>query len=104
MRWTIFVFACIGLALACDGSSPSVQWSHYARNCGADSDCVPMADESDCVCPVCPNRAINVSDIQQYQKDLVAYQNACADSGIACSNMTCPVVTPFCDNGTCQVK
>ncbi|HEY1957754.1 MAG TPA: hypothetical protein VGH28_19170 [Polyangiaceae bacterium] len=100
MRIVLIAFALA--SAACDASGPSLEWANYAHNCGSDSDCVPITDVSGCECPLCPNRAINQGDLQQYQKDEVAYQNACV--GTACSNMACAAVTAFCDNGTCQVK
>ena len=102
MRAASFFVVSIVLVAACSGSGPSLQWASYAHNCGANSDCVPIADVSGCQCPLCSNRAINQGDLQQYQKDLVAYEDECA--GTACSNMACPSVTPYCDNGTCEVK
>ena len=93
------------LVAACDtNSGPSLQAANYNRNCGANTDCITIADVSGCQCPLCNNRAINASDELQYKKDLLQYQSECVDSGVACSNMTCPVVTAYCLDGTCQVQ
>jgi hypothetical protein len=103
MRSLLLVVFCAAavLAIACSGSSPGLYWT-YDRSCVGDSDCVPIAVVTGCECPLCDNRAINVMDQAQYEKDAKAYEAACA--GTACSNIACPMVTAYCDGtGTCQV-
>jgi len=104
MRSFTFVVCVLGaLAIACSGgSSPTLSWANYERSCVGDSDCVAIAVATGCECPLCDNRAINVVDQMQYQKDAKAYEAACV--GTACSNIACQVVTAYCDGtGTCQV-
>ncbi len=96
----VLVLAAVIFA-ACGSSSPTLDWSIYNHNCGANTDCIPIAVATTCECPLCDTRAINQSDEADYQKALQQYQAAC--KGTACSNIACPTVTAYCDNGTCQV-
>jgi hypothetical protein len=100
MRLIALLFVMGVLVAACSGG-PSLNWSSYNRNCGADSDCIPIGVATGCECPLCNNVAINLGDETQYQKDYQAYEAAC--KGTACSNIACKVVTAYCDLGTCQV-
>lgn len=94
---------CAVIATACSSSSPPpLRWSDYERNCGVSSDCVAIATATECECPLCDNMAINQADEQTYQKARASYEAAC--KGTPCSNFACVAVTPYCDNGTCQVK
>jgi hypothetical protein len=99
----LFSRSIVVLIVACGSSlPPSLHATNYDRNCVVDSDCVAIADTSQCECPVCSTSAINVADQTAYAADLKAYEDAC--KGTPCSNIACPNVTPYCDNGTCQVK
>jgi hypothetical protein len=100
LTWVFFVTA--ALVIACGSSAPSLHWASYSHNCVVSSDCVAIGVAEGCVCPLCNNRAINLVDEQQYQMDAKQYAAAC--KGTACSNISCPVVTAFCDTtGTCDV-
>ncbi len=104
MRSLPFALCILGiLAIACSGgSSPTLSWANYEHSCVANSDCVAIGVAAGCECPLCNNRAINVVDQAQYEKDAKAYAAAC--TGTACSNIACPIVTAYCDGtGTCQV-
>jgi hypothetical protein len=101
-RVFLFALSALALVVACGGSSPGLYWTSYDRSCVGDSDCVPIAVATSCECPLCNNRAINLMDQLQYQKDQMAYEAAC--KGTPCSNIACPLVTAYCDGtGTCQV-
>lgn len=102
MRLLLVLAAFVSIAAACGSGPPALHAADYDRNCGADSDCMAIADTSVCECPLCDNRAINVADAQAYANALKAYTDAC--KGTECSNIACAVVTAYCDNGTCQVK
>jgi hypothetical protein len=101
---TVIVSALVlaAVAVACGSSPPPLHAADYQRNCGADSDCIPIADASDCVCPLCNNRAINRVDQQAYNDALKAYNDYC--QGTQCSNVVCTAVTAYCANGTCEVQ
>lgn len=89
------------VASACGGGAPQLRWSDYDRNCGANTDCTPIAVAQQCECPLCPNVAINAADLTSYTAARAQYDAAC--KGTQCSNIACVPVTAYCANGTCQV-
>jgi hypothetical protein len=87
---------------ACGSAPPSLRLSDYERNCGASTDCVPVAVATQCKCPLCNNVGINRVDLTKYDADRTQYESQCR--GTACTNVTCPSVTAYCAAGTCQVQ
>ena len=101
-RSVVVVVAGAAVASACGSASPSLRLSDYERNCGANTDCVPIAVATQCKCPLCNNAAINRVDLTKYNADRAKYDSEC--QGTACSNVACPSVTAYCSNGTCQTQ
>ena len=101
-RSTILVAAGAAVASACSSAAPSLRLSDYERNCGANSDCVAVAVATECKCPLCDNVGINRVDLTKYNADRTKYLSEC--QGTPCGNTTCPTLTAYCSNGTCQAQ
>ncbi len=101
-RSTILAVAGAAVASACSSASPSLRLSDYQRNCGANTDCVAVAVATECKCPLCDNAGINRVDLTKYNADRAQYESAC--QGTPCGNVTCPTLTAYCSNGTCQAQ
>ncbi len=101
-RSTFLAVAVAAVASACSSAAPSLRLSDYQRNCGANTDCVAVAVATECKCPLCDNAGINRADLTKYNADRAQYESEC--QGTPCSNVTCPTLTAYCSNGTCQAQ
>jgi hypothetical protein len=88
----------VGVA-ACSSSGGGLSLSNFNTSCSAASDCVAVAVDPTGCCD-CPSGAINKSDLAKYQAALAA-QGPHQTCNVAC--VACPVATPVCTKGTCDV-
>jgi hypothetical protein len=84
------------------GGSHQQNASDYAQSCNNDSDCRTEHEGDACGCDQCPNSAINVKDVSQWDADRKAFMciplpcvnNPCAPKLATCARSTCVARTP----------
>ncbi len=72
----IRAIAAVGFMLF-SGCANSIQTKDYNVACTADADCAPVFEGALCGCGSCPNAAINLKDLERYNRDSTAIRNAC---------------------------
>ena len=94
--WLVLVALCWSACGGDDAHCSVAQLTNYNTQCSVDNDCSPVfagdTCSDDCLCP---NAALNSSDLARYTAYLVTHS-----PGTGTCN--CPAASAFCSNGSCK--